>query len=138
MHLKESVFLGLIISLMAIGNGFKIACYGHLNPFFQENRLRSIENSAREQAKGTGLGLLFSCEKDASFPFFLYPGQCPMDLNRVTEEELMVLPGIGQKRAFAILELKRTNGFILTRDELVRPFGPIPQGVFWTIQPYVY
>lgn len=41
----------------------------------------------------------------------------PMDVNRVTLEELVLLPGIGPVTASKILDFREKSGFIITIDE---------------------
>ena len=74
---------------------------------------------------GTGPGLLFLTEEGTP---------PPLDLNSVTEEELMLLPGIGPKRALQIIEARYENGFFLTKEELISPYGPIPPTLYWAIE----
>ena len=70
--------------------------------------------------RGTGIGLML----------FGYP----LDLNLATKEELMLLKGIGIKRAFDILRLRNDIGFFLLKEEICYPYGPVPYRVFQRIK----
>lgn len=52
-----------------------------------------------------------------------------IDLNRATLEELMTLPGIGEKRAEAILDLRVQKGSFQTIEDLLEVEG-IKEGIF--------
>jgi competence ComEA-like helix-hairpin-helix protein len=76
--------------------------------------------SCRARA-GDGSSLLENEGQDIVYTF----GQ-PMDLNRARSEDLMLIPGIGPKRAKAILDLRKTKGAFRELAELeeVRGIGP--------------
>jgi len=48
------------------------------------------------------------------------PAHFRIDLNKASEDELMLLPGIGQARARRIVELRQRRGRVESLDELVR------------------
>lgn len=52
-----------------------------------------------------------------------------IDLNRATLEELMTLPGIGQKRAESILNLRQQKGSFQKTEDLLEVEG-IKEGIF--------
>ena len=47
------------------------------------------------------------------------------DINSASYEELVRVPGIGQKTAQRILGFRQEQGFILDMDELLIPCGPV-------------
>lgn len=56
-----------------------------------------------------------------------------IDLNRATLEELMTLPGIGQKRAESILNLRERKGSFQKTEDLLEVEG-IKEGIFHKIK----
>lgn len=88
----------------------------------------NYEAKALERFGGTGPGLLFQ-DKDGL--------PVPLDINAATEEELALLPGIGPTTALKIIETRYENGFFLTKEELVSPFGPLSPTLYWTISCYI-
>jgi competence protein ComEA len=51
----------------------------------------------------------------------------PVNVNTATAEELIALPGIGEKRAQAILDMRKQKGGFKSVDELteVKGIGPV-------------
>ena len=59
-----------------------------------------------------------------------------MDLNTAGLSALMSLPGIGEKRAAAIVQFRELNGLIESVDDLLEIDG-IGQGTVDNIRPFV-
>ena len=59
-----------------------------------------------------------------------------INLNTATLEELMTLPGIGEKRAESILKLREEKGSFQTVEELLEAEG-IKEGIFQQIKDFV-
>ncbi len=47
------------------------------------------------------------------------------DINKASYEELIMVPGIGEKTAQKILQFRQDVGFILDLNELLIPYGPL-------------
>ncbi len=47
------------------------------------------------------------------------------DINRATMEELVLVPGIGERLAQSVLDFREDVGFIFDVNELLIPFGPL-------------
>ena len=47
------------------------------------------------------------------------------DINSISYEEFVMVPGIGEKTAQRILDFRQEQGFILDMDELLIPCGPV-------------
>jgi len=62
----------------------------------------------------------------------------PLDINSVTLEELVAMPGIGEKRGQALLNFRDNVAFFLAVDELDSMDGPFPKKVFDAVMPYFY
>lgn len=60
-----------------------------------------------------------------------------INLNSATLEELMKIPGIGEKKANDILEFKRKNGAFKNPEELMEISG-IKENTFNKISRYIY
>lgn len=60
----------------------------------------------------------------------------PIDLNRATEEELMLLPSIGEVRAKAIVEYREANGPFQYVEDLRNVKG-IGEGILSQVMEYV-
>ncbi len=58
------------------------------------------------------------------------------DLNNVTKEELITIPGIGEKKAADILDYKRTHGFSSKRD--IMNIKGIGEKTYIKIEKYFY
>jgi len=48
-----------------------------------------------------------------------------VDINRASLEELVMVPGIGEKSAEKVLSFRQHIGFIIDDSELLAPFGPL-------------
>ena len=59
-----------------------------------------------------------------------------INLNTATKEQLLTLPGIGDKKAEAILQYRMSHGGFKTKDELMNIAG-IKEGVFNNIKAYI-
>ena len=59
-----------------------------------------------------------------------------INVNRATLEELMTLPGIGEKRAESILKLREKKGSFQTVEELLEAEG-IKEGIFEQIKDFI-
>ena len=86
------------------------------------SKIEALSYTAKLRFKGLGPGLLF--------------GES-MDLNRVTKEELELIPGLGAKRALKVLQARNESGFFLSREEIVRPYGPLPPTLYECAKDYV-
>ena len=65
------------------------------------------------------------------------PGpEITVDLNTATASQLEQLPGIGQKRAEAILAYRAENGPFVRIEQVMQVSG-IGEGIFRKIQPYI-
>ena len=56
-----------------------------------------------------------------------------ININTASREELMTLPGIGESKADAILEYRKTNGGFGTKEEIMNITG-IKEGVYSKIE----
>ncbi len=61
----------------------------------------------------------------------------PIDVNRATPGDLMLIPGIGEKRACEIICFRQNMGFILSLDELSCLKGPLSPGLLDAIRPFL-
>ena len=59
-----------------------------------------------------------------------------VNINTATAEELQLLPGIGEARAKAVIELRKQNGGFKSVDELVQVKG-IGETALKRLRPYV-
>lgn len=64
------------------------------------------------------------------------PAEEKMNLNTVTEKELDQLPGIGEKRAAAIVAYREEHGPFTRIEQIMRVPG-IGSGIFNQIKPYI-
>ena len=109
-------------------NSFFFARFNPGDQHLEAERLRILVKKALMTYSGRGVGLLFE-GRDGLPP--------PIDLNLATEEELDLLPGIGPKTALFIIEARYGSGFFLTKEELLKPYGPLAPSTYWAILPYV-
>lgn len=68
------------------------------------------------------------CEADAIEPITdvrLFLLNEMSDINSASMEELVLVPGIGEKSAQKILHYRQQFGFIIDMDELLPPCGPL-------------
>lgn len=71
------------------------------------------------------------------------PGPVPMErilrteINRAGEEDLCLLPGIGPKKAKAIVQYRKEHGAFESIDELAQVQG-ISKDLLETLRPYLY
>lgn len=93
-------------------------------------------NLAEELADASKIRVLSvdeSDKKEAAGGDGAQPGDGRVDLNTATLEELMSLPGIGQKRAEAILALRQEKGVFQKTEDLLDAEG-IKEGIFRKIK----
>ncbi|MDO4554713.1 MAG: ComEA family DNA-binding protein [Lachnospiraceae bacterium] len=81
-----------------------------------ESRIKVLSKDAKE--KGEGEEAVSDGNSDSR-----------LDLNAATLEELMTLPGIGEKRAEAILKLREQKGNFATIEDLLEVEG-IKEGIY--------
>ncbi len=129
MDLRDGlVALSLLSLVLILVNGFFLARCNLEGDYLATDRVEALVSQAAKSYGGTGPGLLFKGKEGLPLP---------LDLNGATEEELDLLPGIGPKTALSIIEARYECGFFLTRDELVKPYGPLAPSNYWAILPYV-
>lgn len=61
----------------------------------------------------------------------------PMDINHVSLEELILLPGIGEITACKIIQFRQDIGFFLSVDELDNIVGPLNPKLLGALYPYL-
>ncbi len=58
------------------------------------------------------------------------------DINRATMEELVLVPGIGERLAQSILDFREGVGFLFDVNELLKPFGPLNSRAIAVLKEY--
>lgn len=83
--------------------------------------------------------VIWAADSFASVPrrdAIVWPKHDLIEVNRATVQDWMVLPGIGEKRAQALVDLRERKGSLKEPQELVQAEG-ISQALVQEITPYL-
>lgn len=100
-----------------------ILCAVYLAGLFIGSLLFVREGGVRIAAKPVSQRRIMQGNDDPDSPYLeLLPGQI-IDINAADEQELLLLPGVGEKLAENIVRYRNENGAFSSTDELMRVDG---------------